>query len=347
VISAVVLGLFGLLQADVAGQGVVAERGENGTPAVVVVALPANANRAILEALNRLRGEAISVGFEVRLIDATTESMSLAQLDALSRSLRPAAVVAFAGPEGGATKAHALDVWFLDRASGKTSVAHLTAEEYADASDRGEVVLAVRAVDFIRARMFDTLAGRQAEPARPQARPDSARVRRGYVGAGLSVLGGTSGFSPSVTPHVEVGYRWTNWGRIGVSAFGFGTRPQNDGSSGRANLDPRFVGANLTLLGDPWRRLQPMLEIGAGEFWVRVHGEMPSQGLTGTDTKSSLGANAEIGVVVNLLPYLTLELHGGTLWLQNQIRINLSDNVYLGTMGRPAWLGSVRLGTCF
>jgi hypothetical protein len=347
VISAVVLGLFGLLQADVAGQGAVAERGESGPPALVIVALPANANRAILEALNRLRGEAISVGFEVRLVDAATESMTLAQLDSLSRGLRSAAVVAFAGPEGSAAKAHSLDVWFLDRASGKTSVAHLIAEEYADAADRGEVVLAVRAVDFIRARMFDTLAGRQVEPARPETPPENQRVRRGYVGVGISVLGGTSGFSPSLAPQVEVGYRWTNWGRLGVTAFGFGTQPQNDGSIGRTSLDARFAGANLTLLGGAWQRLQPTLEVGVGEFWMRVHGEMPSQGWTGTDTKSSLGANVAIGVTVNMLPYLTLNLHGGTLWLQNPVRINLNESVYLGTMGRPAWFGGARLGASF
>jgi hypothetical protein len=349
VIFAAVLGLVGLLHADVVVQAALAERSDISPTAVVVVALPANANRAILEALNRLRGEATSVGFEVRLIDATTEAMTLAQLDALSRGLRPAAVVAFAGPEGSAAKAHSLDVWFLDRASGKTSVAHLTAEEYADAVDRGEVVLAVRAVDFIRARMFDTLAGRQAEPVRPEARQDIARVRRGYVGAGMNVLGGTSGFSPTVAPQIEAGYRWTDWGRIGVNAFGFGGQAENSGASARIKLDPRFVGANLTLLGGAWRRLQPMLEVGAGQFWVRVRSQVQSLnvGQEQDFTMSSLAANAAVGVAVNLLPYLALEARGGTLWLQRQVIVNFNERTYLGTMGRPAWFGSARLGIAF
>jgi hypothetical protein len=345
VIFAWVLGLVGLLQADLVGQAAVAERGESGSPALVVVALPVGANRAILEALNRLRGEAISVGFEVRFVDAATESMTLAQLDGLSP--RSAAVVAFAGPEGGAKTAHSLDVWFLDRASGRTSVAHLTTEEYADAADRREVILAVRAVDFIRARMFDTLAGRQVEPARPEATPERWRVRRGYVGAGVSVLGGTSGFSPSLAPQIEVGYRWAEWGRIGITAFGFGTQAKNDGGNWRVNLDPRFVGASLTLLGGAWRRLQPVLEVGAGQFWVRLRGEAQALGPSATDTKSSLGANVAIGMTVNILPYLALELRGGTLWLQSQVKVNLTADTYLGTMGRPAWFGSARLGIGF
>jgi hypothetical protein len=347
VISAVALGLFGLLQADVAGQAAIAQRGGSGTSALVVVALPANANRAILEALNRLRGEAISVGFEVRFVDAATESMTLEQLDGLTSGLRPAAVVAFAGPEGGAKTAHSLDVWFLDRTSGKTSVAHLIAEEYDDAADRSEVVLAVRAVDFIRARMFDTLAGRQAEPARPEARPEGARLRRNYLGAGIGVLAGTSGFSPSLAPQIEAGYRWSEWGRVGVTAFGFGTQAQNSDGSRRVNLDPRFLGASLTLLGGAWRRLRPMLEVGAGEFWVRVRGEaqFPDVGLT--YTKSSPGADVAIGLAVEILPRLVLEVRAGTLWLQRRVKIYSTADTYLGTMGWPAWSGSARLGISF
>jgi hypothetical protein len=349
VFSALVLGLLGLLQVDVAGNAAAVERGESGPPALVVVALPANANRAILEALNRLRGEATSVGFEVRFVDGATESMTLAQLDGLSRGLRSAALVAFAGPEGRAQTAHSLDVWFMDRASGKTSVAHLTADEYADAGDRGEVVLAVRAVDFIRARMFDTLAGLQIESPRREPPLQSSAVRRTYLAAGLGVLGGAASFSPALTPQIEVGYRWTDWGRVGANAFGFGTSPHNDGNSGRVSLNPRFIGASLTVFGRPWHRLQPALEVGGGEFWISVRGEAQSAnvGQGQTSTLSSPGANLSVGLAVNILPYLTLELRGGTLWLQSKALIYSTGDTYLGSMGRPMWLGSARLGTSF
>ena len=345
--STLVLGLFGLLHADVAGNPAVVEQGETGPPALVVVALPSNANRAILEALNRLRGEAMSVGFEVRFVDAATESMTLTQLDGISRGLRSAAVVAFAGPEGGAQTAHSLDVWFLDRASGKTTVAHLTADDAADAADRGEVVLAVRAVDFIRARMFDTLAGRQVEPTQPAPPPERVRARPSYLAAGMVVLGGTAGFSPALAPQIEVGYRVTDWGRVGATAFGLGTNPSNDGMSGRVSLDPRFVGASLTVFGRVWHRLQPMLEAGAGEFWVRVRGEANSTNVGTTVTLSSPCADLAIGMTVNLLPYLALELRGGTLWLQSQAKIYSTADTYLGSVGRPAWFASARLGARF
>jgi hypothetical protein len=69
VISALVLGLFGLAPGRRGKSRRRRRAGEIGPPALVVVALPANANMAILEALNRLRGEATSVGFEVRFVE--------------------------------------------------------------------------------------------------------------------------------------------------------------------------------------------------------------------------------------------------------------------------------------
>ena len=73
-----VLVVFGLLQAGVADSSAA----DGGAPALVVVALPAEADPAILEALHRLRGEATSVGFEVRLVGPATESLTLEQLEA-------------------------------------------------------------------------------------------------------------------------------------------------------------------------------------------------------------------------------------------------------------------------
>jgi len=342
VISALALGLFGLLQADVAENAVV-DRGELRPPSVVVVSLPVNP--AMREALNRLRGEAMSVGFEVRFVEASTESVSLAQLDSLSRGQESAALVTFAGPEG--NTAHALDVWFMDRASGKTSVAHLTAGEYADGGDRSEVILAVRAVDFIRARMFDTLAGRPVERNRSKTQLEGARVPRLYLATGAGVLGGASGFSPSLVPQIEVGYRLTDWSRISVTTFAFGTQPHRDVSSWGVSLDPRFVGASLTLLGRAWHRLRPELEVGGGEYWVRVRGEANSPNVGRTVTLSSPGAVVALGVAITILPNLVLDLRGGTLWLQSKVRIYSTEDTYLGSVGRPAWSGSARLGISF
>jgi len=315
--------------------------------ALVVVALPANANHAILEALNRLRGEATSVGFEVRLVDASTESLSLVQLDGLSAGLRPAAVVAFSRSEDSGQATHSLDVWFLDRASGKTSVAHLSADRSTDAEDRADVVIAVRAVDFIRARMFDTLASRPVTPApAPPRRQQVAHVQSYQLAAGLGVLGGGAGFSPSLAAQIALGYRLTAWLHIGVTVLGLGTEPGRDSEVGRVSLDQRYIGANLALRGRAWRRLQPILELGAGEYWVSAQGT-PAPGNVGHSVDlSSPGATTSLGLALTLLPYLALELRAGALWLQSRVRVTAGD-IYLGSVGRPIWLGGAFLAAGF
>jgi hypothetical protein len=347
VISALALGLFGLLQADIASSTAAADIG---TPVLVVVALPANANPAIIEALNRLRGEATSVGFEVQLVDAAADPLSLMRLDSLPAQVRPAAVVTFARPEDGTQAPRSLDVSFMDRASGRTSVAHLTTDEIAQATgatDRTDVIIAVRAVDFIRARMFDTLVRRQVEPAPPKPRREIAPSRRTYLAAGLGVLGTPTGFSPSLAPHIAVGYRLTGWLRIGVAGLGFGNEPRRETGNGGVSLDQRFIAASLTLLGRQWHRVQPTFEIGGGEYWVLVRGDATPPMVGSTVTLSSPGATSSLGLALHILPYLALELRGGTLWLQSRARINSTEDTYLGSLGRPTWFGSACVAASF
>jgi hypothetical protein len=345
VIFSLELALLGLVQAAIPGNAAP----DSGAPALVVVALPENANQAILEALNRLRGEAISVGFEVRLVDAATEAASLAQAGSLWAGLRPAAVVAFARPDDSVQAPHSLDVTFLDRASGKTSVAHLTAGDVADAQERADVIIAVRAVDFIRARMFDTLVGRRVAPAPSPPPREDTRVRPYHLAAGVSVLGTPSGFTPSLAARIAVGYRPAKWLRVGASALGLGSKPQRESRVGKVSLDQRFLGLDLTLLGREWHRWQPMVELGGGEYWVVVQGEPTSPNVGKTVTLASPGAAASVGLALHILPYLALELRGGTLWLQSQVQVRVqgTDDTYLGSLGRPIWLGSVGLGASF
>lgn len=346
-ITSGILLLLGLLAADVRGVGSSSDRASS---SLVVVALPANANRAMLEALNRLRGEAVSVGFEVRFVDAGAEVVTLAKLEELSRGLHPAAVVAFAGPvESASDSPRSLDVSFMDRASGKISVAHLSAGESPGGEARGDVIIAVRAVDFIRARMFDTLVDRRSEPTEAplNAPPASVPSRRGYLLAGVNVLGTTTGFQPAITPILELGYRPIAWARISVLGFGLGTQPSMDSAAGSTSLDQRFVGLSATLLGSEWRHMQPTFALAGGEFWVTSHGVGRSGSQGQSITLSSPGALATLGLAFNLLPYCGLELRGGTLWLQDEPIINGTTDTYLGSLGRPTYLGGLYASASF
>jgi len=332
---------------DTAGGGVRADSG----PAVIVVAIPEGANSVMQEALNRLRGEALSVGFEVRFVHADTPNPPAAQLEALAPGLRAAAVVVFGGQADAATAESSgpqLDVWFLDRASGKTSVAHVRVSD--EDLDRADVVIAVRAVDFIRARMFDTLAYRlaTAKPAPPPAdeRPPTMQDRA-FLAGGLAVVATSSGFAPSLLPCLEVGYQLRTWLRATASAFGLGTRPEMQTDEGTVRIDQRFIGLGLTFTRWHWRRFSPHADLGGGAYRVVAEGLVTPPGFEGHRVVAwSAGVRASLGVSASLSRHLFFDLTAGTLWLMPQPRLYSSGN-FVASTGLPSWTATALVGARF
>ncbi len=134
---------------------------------VIAVVAPPGGDPAVTEALSRFKGEAASVGFEVTVVAGSASGTPLAQMEEAARAASAVATVAFVN--GG--DPHAFDVWFTDRLTGKTVLGHVAVEN--QAGDRASVVLAVKAVDFLRARMFDFLVARPAAMADGQTAPAS------------------------------------------------------------------------------------------------------------------------------------------------------------------------------
>ena len=336
------------LSPDPAGAGAPADVG----PAVIAVAIPEGENSAMQEALNRLRGEALSVGFEVHFIHADTPNTPAAQLEKLAPGPRTAAVVVFADQpaavdaESGASGPRQLDVWFLDRSSGKTSVAHLRVAD--EEMDRADVVIAVRAVDFIRARMFDTLAYRLATakpPPSPVPPPPAPAARdRASLAGGLVVLATSSGFAPSFLPYLELGYQARSWVRVTGSAFGFGTSPQLQAQEGAVSIDQRFLGLGLAFSRWQWRRFSPHADLGGGAYQVVAEGIVATSGFQGHRiTAWSLGVRACVGVTASLSRHFFFDLTAGTLWLVPEPRL-YSVGTFIASTGLPSWTGTALVG---
>lgn len=330
--------------ADV-GTGTPADSG----PAVIAVAIPEGQNSAMQEALNRLRGEALSVGFEVRFIRGDTLNTPDAQLATLAPGPRTAAVVVFANASDAASAesgSRQLDVWFLDRSSGKTSMAHLRVSD--EDMDRADVVIAVRAVDFIRARMFDTLAARLAtvKPSPPPSAPTPAIRDRTFLASGLAILATASGFSPSLLPYLEGGYQLYSWVRVTASAFGLGTRPQLQTQEGTVRVDQRFLGFGVTFTRWHWWRLLPHAEAGAGAYQMVAEG-IAKTGFQGQNlTAWSLGGRASVGVMASLARHWFVDVTAGTLWLTPEPRV-YSLRTFVASTGQPSWMGSAVVGARF
>ena len=67
---------------------------QGSTSAVIAVIVPDAATSSMVDALNRLRGEAMSIGFEIRLVEPLAGATTQAKLERVTRDLSPAAVVA-------------------------------------------------------------------------------------------------------------------------------------------------------------------------------------------------------------------------------------------------------------
>ena len=321
------------------------------TSAVIAVIVPSATSLSLVDALTRLRGEAASVGFEIRLVEAPAANDPLALLDRVARDLGPAAVVVLVGnrePEHPAGAAiGTLDVWFLDRATGKTSVGHLSVAE--DAGDRADLVLAVRVVDFIRARMFDSLVRTKTlnheRPATVAAHRTSGRY---FLALGMAGTGSFSGFSSAYLPQLQMGYGFRPWLRLTLAAAGLGTqpRPLSVPFAGSAAIEETLAALSLSFFAPAWWRIMPWVQAGVSLIHVAVHGDGFS-GYLGHDTSSwAPGCLVSAGIEVVLSPHIVAQLSGGAIVVVNEPRVYIA-NVEVARTGRPAWLGSALVGVTF
>lgn len=316
---------------------------------VIAVIIPDAATSSMVDALNRLRGEATSVGFEIRLVEPLRGATPQAKLERVARDLSPAAVVALSS-DGQAIKdkpaIRAVDVWFLDRASGKISVGHLPVEQ--DAGDRAEQALAVGVVDFIRARMFDSLvqASVESKVERPRSAPPIPL--RGYqVSAGLGAIGSFSGFSSALLPFVETSFALRPWLRLSLAAGGLGSQVRQRTAAGSVEIEQRLLKAGAMFVAPSLaRRWYLHAETGLAMMFVATRGEGSSGYAGQAPTGSSLGVYCLGGVLLALTSHVVLQSSLGTLWLFREQQVFIADDQVART-GRPTWLASAMLGVMF
>jgi hypothetical protein len=317
--------------------------------AVIAVIVPDGATWSMLDALNRLRGEAMSVGFEIRLVETRAGGTPEANLTRVARELSPAAVVALAS--GGqdredAEAIRAVDVWFLDRTSGVISVGHLAIED--DAGRRAEQALAVSVVDFIRARMFDSLvrASVGAEGERPRRAPP-VPLGRYQVFAGLAAVGSPSGSTSALLPIVEAGFVLRPWLRLSLAGGGLGSHVQLRSEAGSVDIEQRLLRIGATFVAPALgRRWYLHAETGLALLSVVAHGQ-GSSGYAGHVTSgTSPGAHGLGGIVLALTSHLVLQSSLGALWLLREQQVFIADTQVART-GRPTWLASVMVGVTF
>ncbi len=252
----------------------------------VLLVYPAEAQPSVSEALVRVRGELVADGFDVVLVKAKPGTSSSDAMGEAENNVDSATVGLFLNADG--TSA---ELWVVDKLTDKTVVRRVnTASE---SSTRLSEVLAMRAVELLRASLLEFLvAQRQAETQpsapRPADRPAFPREVQqkatawaakplhrsswwsGEAGPSLFVnpgqIGPQIGFVVSVRAHLlpELHLR--------ASSAGLGSRPHVEGIGGSAQVQQWYGLGEVVAQPWPTLRVRPTLVLGIGAHHLGVNG---------------------------------------------------------------------------
>lgn len=313
---------------------------------VVVLLRPApDASPALQGAFHRLQGELALHGFAMRVVDAPEAQPG--DLDAEADRGRAAAAVGFFEGEPGAR----VDIWISDRVTGKTSKRTIQPAPGQDAA----TVLAVRALELLRAslREYSELEG--APPDLPEAHPERAAAAVRDLGRPprspwFAGIGAVASWSLPVGgvgagPQLFVGY---DAGRSALRALWLGPVWGGRHESDAGHFTVRWLGAALETplrLLDDDVRLSAFPSVSALRWDVQGEAFEPFRGRADAAWTFGAGAGAEIDVSLDAQRrarlFVTLR---GVVPLPAP-RVHLGDEHWL--LGRPLLSAGAGLSSSF
>jgi hypothetical protein len=274
-------------------------------------------------ALARLRAELEALGFQVVEVPAPAEPPAREALEATARAAGAVAAVRLAPASTG----RGVEVWIVDRVTGKTVLREVVAS--ASAAD-----LAVRVVELLRASLLEMDAPHPSRgevpppvelrtftqpavaplpvspPPAPAPAPARAPATWPWLGA---MVGGAVVGSPGGVPIgglVDARLRWMHFKRFGLSAGAL--IPTTAGtiktSIGAADLHQGLAGGGVRVeLGSAAGTWRPSLEAGLSAAWLATQGTAASSGLTVLGkTVVSAAPYARAGLASALAPWIAV-----------------------------------------
>ncbi len=313
----------------------------------VVLLRPRAHSLSTSELLERLRGELISVGFEV-VVRERPESDASAWQRVLAKEGQRDAVVEVIGE----VSPIAVDVWIIDSADNFQLLARVEADANRKDAAKG---LAIRASEVLRARIFEThVEKREPRPSDTAPSPPAQAVevaasggsrQPGHVGfeMGAAALASLDGVGPALLPLVN--FDWAIESKLVLQATlaGVGTRPSVATTAGNAQVATQYglLGAYYRLDGE--HRVQPLVALSLGALRTVVIGqaEPPRE-----------------GHVLSRLSFMVDARLGATFWLSQQYMVGLAAHAQLAepyvaihfgdqrvaSSGRPNLLMTLTLG---
>jgi hypothetical protein len=261
----------------------------------VVLLGPRVVDARIGEALARVSGELFAAGFEAvqAVYDGNLDPR--AEVEDAVRTLNSLAALALVY-RAEASSAH-IELWVSECINGRTTVQRLVIDP--DAGERGVTVLAVRAVDLLKAALAEHWSNPApvANPV-PPAQPVPRRKWQPAVGAGLSWLLARGSLSSAWEPSVHLSLlRLPGDFFVRLTFAGLGSESEVQGRTGTARLSQSLAAVGSGMTFGEARLLSPFWLASAGTHRLHVVGNgsfYPGKTETAWSLLTALGGGARL-----------------------------------------------------
>ena len=309
-----------------------------------------------------MREELEAGGFEVALGEFAVGGEEMWLVDPASPSQRSIATIALIGnPDEGAA-----ELWIVNGVPwGRAVVRRLLVP--AGAGTRDDEVLAIRALEFLRASALELAATRPAPtpPSPPStstapatnispppttsaavaaAEPAPSPERALAVELGVSLLESARALGAAYVPVARLRAEWLGLFETRLTVAAFGTQPRVTNSKGTAAVGHAFALAELRAAFRHGRSVRPAIGVGVGALRVNVEGaaDLPYEGASAARWAALFDVGAGLTVRLGGRIAVAFELHG-------QLAAPYPTVLFTGEeearIGRPALFSSLTLVT--
>jgi hypothetical protein len=286
-------------------------------PQVLLVRPPAAAHE-VSAALVRVQGELVADGFEVVSLEAAPGATSEMAMDQAESQSTSTTVGLFLSADG-----KSAELWVVDRLTNKTVVRRVATG--GESQNLLPEVLALKAVELLRASLLELVVERNAAAANPPVSRVAAQhasdwaarplvsVPKWGIETGAAAIWSPGQIDVAFESLVRARFALLESLQIRLSFAGLGTRPQVGGTGGTAQIAEWWGLADGVFLPFPKLIVRPIASLALGTFHTTVKGEasFPYRGVDASQW--ALAADAGVGVCVRLASRLELVAEGYAL----------------------------------
>ena len=315
--------------------------------ASVMLVQPPSPSPAMAEAIVRVRGELISEGFQVEVMDGLKGTESRSWLEQLAEACKADAVVAILGDE----TPDSVEVWVVDKVTEKTVVRRIP---FQPQSDHAPKTFAIHTLELLRASFLEIDLRPSSRPSKAKSVPPAvahfvdgekpaSRPKRFGVEIGGAAVIGFGDVGPAILPVMRLGWaiRPSLVAQVAVAGHGSQASVRTDVASAQVTEEFAVLGASYRfVLG---RHLRPSLSLAAGALHTRAEGQAdsPQRGRDATMWSFLLDGGVGIGLVLAERFEVAFATHAQVANPYPAIRF---DRSVVATSTRPSLLFTLTVG---